>query len=68
MHRVWRQEDIFFDLPVYNDATLMKSLIYWMAVIYTFMKWGVFWGFVSLVFPIFPLIDIVKWIIKTYPL
>lgn len=39
--------------------------IYWLfAVVWTFMKWGMGWGFLSIILPIFPLIDLAKYLIK----
>lgn len=39
--------------------------IYWMfAVVWTFMKWGFWWGLLSIIFPIFPFIDLVKYLIN----
>lgn len=40
----------------------MKALIYWFCVIYTFVVWGFGWGLLSLLFPIFPIIDLVKYL------
>jgi hypothetical protein len=41
--------------------------VYWIfAVVYTFMKWGFWWGMLSIVLPIFPMIDLCKHIIETY--
>lgn len=39
--------------------------IYWLfAVVYTFIIWGFWWGLVSIILPIFPLIDLVKFLFK----
>lgn len=38
--------------------------IYWLfSLVYTFMVWGFWWSLVSIIFPIFPLIDLVKYIV-----
>lgn len=42
----------------------MSSIYYLFAVVYTFIKWGFWWEILSFIIPIFPLIDLVKWIIK----
>ena len=41
--------------------------IYWLfAVVYTFIVWGFWWGLLSIIIPIFPLIDLVTKIIIPY--
>lgn len=40
----------------------MKEIYWLFAVVYTFMVWG-WWGFVAILFPIFPLIDLTLYII-----
>jgi len=42
----------------------MKEIYYLFAIVYTFMVWGIGWGFLSILIPIFPIIDLVKVIIK----
>lgn len=41
---------------------VIGGLIYWFMVIYTFIVWGFWWGLVSLIFPFFPIIDLVKYL------
>lgn len=39
--------------------------LYWLfAVVYTFMKWGFWWGILCMLLPIFPFIDLVKYFMK----
>lgn len=38
--------------------------IYWcFAVVYTFIKWGLLWGLVSVFVPVFPMIDLVRYLL-----
>lgn len=42
--------------------------LYWLfAVVWTFMKWGFWWGFLCIFIPVFPMIDLVKYLISKYP-
>lgn len=39
--------------------------IYWMfAVVYTFMKWGFWWGLLNCIIPFAPMVDFIKYQIK----
>ena len=42
----------------------MAKIYYLFAVIYTFMVWGFWWGVLGIILPIFPIIDLVNWIIE----
>lgn len=45
----------------------MKTMsgLYWLfAVVWTFMKWGFWWGFLCMFFPIFPMIDLAKYLMN----
>lgn len=42
----------------------MKYIYYLFAIVYTFMKWGFWWGILSFIFPIFPIIDLINKIPK----
>ncbi len=46
----------------------LKNIIatfYWIfAITYTFTKWGIIWGIISIVLPIFPMIDLAKYLIN----
>jgi hypothetical protein len=39
--------------------------IYWLfAVVYTFMKWGFWWGILNMFVPFAPMVDLVKYLAK----
>lgn len=40
------------------------ALYYLFAVIYTFMKWGFWWGILNIFFPFAPLVDLANYLIK----
>jgi len=40
----------------------MRDIYYIFAVAYTFLFWGFWWGMLSFLLPIFPIIDFVKWL------
>lgn len=42
----------------------MKEIYWLFAVVYTFIVWGFWWGILCVFIPIFPLIDLVRWIIR----
>lgn len=43
--------------------------VYWLfAVVYSFMVWGFWWGVLSMFIPIFPIIDLVKWMMIYLPI
>lgn len=42
----------------------MKEIYWIFAVVYTFMVWGFWWGVLSIFLPIFPFIDLVKWMVR----
>lgn len=42
----------------------MKDIYWLFAIVYTFMVWGFWWGLLSIILPIFPLIDLIKYLIK----
>lgn len=42
----------------------MKEIYWLFAIVYTFMVWGFGWGLLSIILPIFPMIDLVKYLIK----
>lgn len=42
----------------------MKDIYWLFAIVYTFIVWGFWWGLLSIILPIFPIIDFVKWLIK----
>jgi len=44
----------------------LSTIVYLCAVIYTFMIWGFWFGVISIVFPIFPLIDLMAWLIDNH--
>lgn len=39
------------------------GIYYLFSMIYTFMVWGFWWGVLSLICPIFPIIDLIRYII-----
>lgn len=43
---------------------LISVLLYTFSVIYTFVVWGIGWGILSIFLPIFPMIDLVKYLFK----
>lgn len=42
----------------------MKEIYWTFAVVYTFIKWGFLWGILSIIIPIFPMIDLVKYFLN----
>jgi hypothetical protein len=42
----------------------MKDIYWIFAVVYTFIEWGFGWGLLSILIPVFPMIDLVKWILN----
>lgn len=49
-------------MPTINFIT---SFTYWVfAMIYTFKVWGIGWGLLSIILPIFPLIDLAKYLVS----
>lgn len=40
----------------------MKDIYWAFAVVYTFIVWGFWWGLLSIFVPIFPMIDLVKFL------
>lgn len=42
----------------------MKEMFHLFAVVYTFIVWGFWWGLTSIFIPVFPLIDLVHYLIK----
>lgn len=46
-----------------DNLNAVGSLYWLFSLAYTFMVWGFWWGLVSIVFPIFPMIDLVKYLI-----
>lgn len=38
----------------------ISGLYYMFAVAYTFVVWGFWWGLLSIIVPIFPIIDLVR--------
>lgn len=42
----------------------MRHVYYLFALVYTFIKWGFGWGMLCFILPIFPLIDLTKWLIS----
>lgn len=43
---------------------IMKEIFLLFAIVYTFIVWGFWWGILSFILSVFPLIDLVKWLIK----
>jgi hypothetical protein len=39
------------------------GVYYLFAIVYTFLVWGFWWGLLSFVLPIFPLIDLIQYFI-----
>jgi hypothetical protein len=53
------------DRIIIQKQTSCIGELYWMfAIVYTFMKWGFWWGVLSFILPIFPIIDLIKYIFK----
>ena len=49
----------------------MKDIIgfsfYIFSIVYTFVIWGFWWGLLSIIFPIFFIIDLAKYIFENIP-
>ena len=43
-------------------STQLSGLYWLFAIVYTFIVWGFWWGVLSIILPIFPLIDLVKYL------
>ena len=52
-------------IEVKTPEKIDVSGTYWLfAIIYAFMKWGFWQGMLSIILPIYPLIDLVQFIIN----
>lgn len=47
-----------------EDTSGIYSIYRLFAVVYTFMKWGFWWGVLNIFIPLSPLVDLVRYIIK----